>query len=67
MIVLTAHTIEDDRIRCLNAGMDDYLSKPVKLNALAEKLEIWARPKPEAIAAPADRTRQHSLDGRSSG
>ena len=55
VIVLTAHTIEDDRIRCLDASMDDYLSNPVKLSALAAKLEIWARPTPDAIATPGTR------------
>ncbi len=45
VIALTAHATEDDRARCLDAGMDDYLSKPVKLQALAEMLETWAQRK----------------------
>jgi CheY-like chemotaxis protein len=43
VIALTAHATADDRGRCLDAGMDDYLAKPVKLRALAEMLDSWAQ------------------------
>jgi CheY-like chemotaxis protein len=42
IIAMTANAIQGDKEDCLEAGMDDYVSKPVKLEALVAVLEKWA-------------------------
>ncbi|MHB2267801.1 response regulator [Aliihoeflea sp. PC F10.4] len=41
IIGVTAHALKGDRDRCLEAGMDDYLAKPISPRMLAEKIEAW--------------------------
>ncbi|WP_158628814.1 ATP-binding protein [Dyella choica] len=50
ILAMTANALDGEIERCHEAGMDDYLSKPVQLRQLEEKLLAWA---PEAIDTPA--------------
>ncbi len=41
IIAVTAYVTEEDRQRCMNARMDDYLAKPVNISELVDKVERW--------------------------
>jgi len=43
IVAITANAMAGDRERCLEAGMDDYLSKPATSTQLESMIEKWAR------------------------
>ncbi|SDG94964.1 PAS domain-containing sensor histidine kinase [Propionivibrio dicarboxylicus] len=43
IIALTANAFDDDRVRCLTAGMNDFIAKPFKPEVVFEKLLQWLR------------------------
>jgi signal transduction histidine kinase/FixJ family two-component response regulator len=56
VIAMTAHATEEDRIRCLEAGMNDYISKPIQTQRVLEAIErhLFSDMFPESVSAVPD-------------
>ena len=62
IIAMTAHSQERDEERCRAAGMDDYMTKPLRLHTLVSMLSRWVKMSPIPSILDAERL-QESFDG----
>ncbi len=58
IVAMTAHAMRDDQQRCLAAGMDGYLAKPITARALIDLVEGLAKPHAEPVSTAAEKPRQ---------
>jgi len=54
IVAMTANTLKGDRERCIRAGMDDYISKPVKIVTLEAMLKKWLCRERPSVPADSD-------------
>jgi CheY-like chemotaxis protein len=52
IIAMTAHALVEERQRCLDAGMNDHVSKPIDPDTLFATLLRWAKPRPKQTIEP---------------
>jgi len=68
IIGVTANALNDDQQKCLDAGMDGYLSKPLLMDALADTLSRWlaqaADDNSKRVAAPSEAPSVSAIDMR---
>jgi signal transduction histidine kinase/DNA-binding NarL/FixJ family response regulator len=55
IVAMTAHAMEGDRQKCINAGCDDYLPKPVNKNKMIEMLGKYLNSQPTSLVEKVDK------------
>lgn len=65
VIALTANAVDGDRERCIAAGMQDYLSKPISVDRLHGTLKRWLATSAQQPSLPINQGRFRSIDTES--
>lgn len=51
IVAMTAYSMEEDRAKFLNQGLDDYIAKPIKAITLIEKVKSWLHFEPKSVSS----------------
>ena len=51
IVAMTAYSMEEDRVKFLKKGLDDYIAKPIKANSLIEKVKTWLHFEPKSVSS----------------
>jgi CheY-like chemotaxis protein len=62
VIAMTANAMKEDRDKCIAAGMDDYVSKPVKKDQLTAVIEKWLSPEEHPLRSKTVDVGRNDLD-----
>ena len=52
IVAMTAHALQEERRRCMDAGMNDFITKPVDFTRLLEVLRRWLKPAVASLPTP---------------
>ncbi len=64
IVAMTAFALEGDKEKCIEAGMDDYISKPFLVEEIVNKIRQWGKEKPESAQIEMKETiRQQKPEG----
>ncbi|HEY7750674.1 MAG TPA: response regulator [Ignavibacteriaceae bacterium] len=63
IIAMTANTVQSDEQMCLDAGMDDYMSKPIRIEELGKKIKSWSLQVEKEKESKFNEFKEHSFTG----